>query len=274
MPNQILDALMQYLTTPQGGGRSNMTMSQDWAGQTLLPKPTPQPNVWDTLTNYLTTPQGGNRSNMAMSLPQTQTTPQPMAQPQATPINPYDMGFRVQGTPDSGGTATALPADRPQGSPSPVMEFLRQMGIPLASAAVGLASPQMLPGAAGMATGFAGEMSKEREYEKKLAIAKEGVPTYTFNPDTGQYEDTGVRVPRNAKISRLTSDQQNKLQEALDKIILGDSKGTEQITQETKQKFNLGDAPEASKYKDGAVLKDESGNPIAINKGGSWQSIQ
>lgn len=192
-----------------------------------------------------------NPNQQAKSMAQ----PAPQAQPQMTPP-PATM-------------------QQPQSTgPSPVMEFLRQMGIPLASAAVGLASPQMLPGAAGMATGFAGEMSKEREYEKKLAIAKEGVPTYTFNPDSGQYEDTGVRVPKNAKISRLTSDQQNKLQEALDKIILGDSKGTEQIAQETRQKFNLGDAPEAGKYKDGAVLKDESGNPIAINKGGSWQSIQ
>ena len=130
MPNPILDALMQYLTTPAPANKANVASM----GQPVdLGRVVVNPNQ------------------------QAQPMAQPQAQPQAMP------------TPMTPPPAT-MQQTQPNTQPSPVMEFLRQMGIPLASAAVGLASPQMLPGAAGMATGFASGMEKQKEYELKSKL--------------------------------------------------------------------------------------------------------
>lgn len=83
--------------------------------------------------------------------------------------------------------------------------FLAQMGLPLLSTGVGLASQDALPGAAGFTTGFNTGRKEQLDRnlkEKNLNAFKD---TYTFNPDTGEYESTGVKIPKTAVVKNLTS---------------------------------------------------------------------
>lgn len=125
-------------------------------------------------------------------------------------------------------------------------EFLKYLGIPLATAAVGLAGGGngVTAGAAGFSKGYGDSVEKQTEYKRKKELAEMGTPTYTFNPDTGQYEDTGVRIPKNAKIRNLTSEQMSAFQGMINKGLGGidkpESKTTDQIKTETSRKYSIG----------------------------------
>lgn len=253
MPNPILDALIQYLATPQNN-QSNMAMNPNPAqGARPLPQP-PQQGVGVTYSQ----PGQGNPFGATFYPQQVDLG--------RIPVNPNQQAFAPQQEPSlpKGATPPTFPQEQSTSprQPSPIMEFLRQMGIPLASAVAGVANPNLLPGTAGLATGYSEEMSNQREQERKLAIAKEGVPTYTFDPDTGTYEDTGVRIPKNAKTRNLTSEQQIKLRDALDKILKEPSKSTEEITSEVKSKYKIGESINrgGSDYK--VVGFDKDGEPL------------
>ena len=97
----------------------------------------------------------------------------PTSQAQMQPPLPDpSMGGIVRGTPEPTQTPNALPAlppDVQQQGNNAIWEFLKQMGIPIASTIAGMASPGMLPGAAGLSTGYASGMkeAKDRELEKE-----------------------------------------------------------------------------------------------------------
>lgn len=90
---------------------------------------------------------------------------------------------------------------------SPFMKFLTQLGIPLATTGIGMAVPGALAGAAGFNTGYGSELSKQNEAARKKELVKQYSDAYTFNPDTGEYESTGVKIPKGAQVRNLTSQQ-------------------------------------------------------------------
>jgi hypothetical protein len=112
----------------------------------------------------------------------------------------------------------------------------------LAATGVGLVNKNMLAGAAGFNTGYAGGLDKEADRKLKKEQMDRMSPTYTYDPDTGEYKETGVSVPRGAQIRNLTSkDKMNLLSqilspEELGSLNLGD-KSTEDITKGVKDPY-------------------------------------
>lgn len=135
--------------------------------------------------------------------------------PQSIPIGYNPRTDSVGGAQLDERSPVALPAERQAQQPgskstdtrSPFMKFLTQLGIPLATTGIGMAVPGALAGAAGFQTGYTGELAKDREKERKKELVKQYSDAYTFNPDTGEYESTGVKIPKGAQVRNLTSQQ-------------------------------------------------------------------
>lgn len=136
--------------------------------------------------------------------------------------------------------------------------FLAKLGIPLATAGIGLAVPGALAGASGFNTGYSGEVAKDREMERKQKLNQGFKDTYTFDPDTGEYTATGVKIPKNAQVRNLTSDQQMQLNDKINALLgmdeakTGDAiKGAQQKTKEVQGNVPAGAAhysPSTKKY--------------------------
>lgn len=97
--------------------------------------------------------------------------------------------------------------------------MLIKLGVPVGSAILGTINPDLLPETAGMVTGYNQGVQRSEDRRDAVNKANETTPTYTFDPDTGDYIETGVRLPKNAEVRNLTSKQINDLQNQLDRII-------------------------------------------------------
>ena len=168
----------------------------------------------------------------------------------------------VQGTPEQTNFPTALPAIKtPQLDDNGQTTFgrlLSRLGLPLLSTGVGMAVPGALAGASGFNTGYSGEVAKDREMERKQKLNQGFKDTYTFDPDTGEYTATGVKIPKNAQVRNLTSDQQMQLNDKINALLgmdeakTGDAiKGAQQKTKEVQGNVPAGAAhysPSTKKY--------------------------
>src|SRR3990167_1455146 len=93
----------------------------------------------------------------------------------SAPLPDPSMGGIVRGTPEPTQTPNALPIfppDVPQQGNNAIWEFLKQMGIPIASTIAGVANPSFLPGAAGLNTGYASGFQSGQEFKLKKETAE------------------------------------------------------------------------------------------------------
>lgn len=81
--------------------------------------------------------------------------------------------------------------------------FLSRLGVPLATAGVGLAVPGALPAASNFQTGYVGEVVKDRELERKQKLNKGMVPIYERDAN-GELTIKGY-APKGAKVLNAKS---------------------------------------------------------------------
>lgn len=121
--------------------------------------------------------------------------------------------------------APQMPQQMTQPQGGGFKEFLLQLGLPLLSTGVGLASPRMLPGAAGFnqaySPAFQGARKNQQEYGLEEAKLKEKKkekedkekprPAVTYDPDSQKFFDSNGKeikdIPYNAVIRNKTSGQ-------------------------------------------------------------------
>jgi hypothetical protein len=96
-------------------------------------------------------------------------------------------------------------APQQQSAQNPLIAFLKQYGVPLAAAGIGLTNDKYLPVAAGVATGYMGEKEKQKAAKAELDKEGEEIPVYIFDEATGTLLDGAGNtvnissVPKDAK---------------------------------------------------------------------------
>lgn len=216
--NPILQALVNSILSQ---GSKNPA-----PGATPLPQPPPE----GVKASY-SQPSQSNPFGVTFS-------PQPVDLGRIT-VNPNTQAFapQQQTSLPQGALPPTIPEEnsgQPQGE-SAVMSFLRQMGIPIASTIAGMASPNLLPGAAGLSTGFNTGMQQAKENvikEEELKIKKQ--PRFAHILDeNGQLIST---VPIGPK------DITNMKRAGIDLSSFGidtpKSRSTEDISSEVSEKYN------------------------------------
>jgi len=165
--NPLVDALLAALTktspTPQGQDVGSPALSEG-IGKSI-----------GTAMQYSQapgTPAGDIRPIVATG--QAQPT-QPVQQPQQSNVRPQ------------------------QGGGFNLGNFLTQLGIPLATTAVGVGIPGALPGAAGFQTGYTGELAKDYATNREINKEKKGKGVYTIDKKSGTLRSVG-NVPSGAQI--------------------------------------------------------------------------
>lgn len=160
------------------------------SGETYYPAPNPLLQALaDALgrTSPPQTPAGDIR-------PLTITAPPPI--PASVPVS----------APVAQPVTTPTKQDTASQEPSKFMQFLKTLGLPLASTALGLAVPQTLAGAAGFNTGYAEGREKALDRQSKKELYDKMINVGTFDPDTGEFNITG-KVPKGTQIRNLTSEE-------------------------------------------------------------------
>jgi len=84
----------------------------------------------------------------------------------------------------------------------PFFDFLKAIGIPLATAGIGVGVPGALPGAAGFQQGFVGAQEKQREKEEEALATKDFI---IVDPETG--EEQIFKVPKSAQVQQKRQKQ-------------------------------------------------------------------
>ncbi len=139
-----------------------------------------------------------------------QPMPQPMAQPTVPPPPPIQQPISPEGK-----------KGEKQGFNWG--EFIKQIGIPLATAGVGMAVPGALAGAAGFGTGYTGQREKLREEEARAKAENEGTKDFVI-VDPNELDENGnpktqvVKVPKKAIVTKKgASRSQNMLDQFINK---------------------------------------------------------
>ena len=121
-------------------------------------------NYFRNLERTSASRQMGNFSN-PVDLGRRAVNPQ-QAQPAPSVSSPVPDGILSAPNPSAIGAGQTAP-NAPASNTFNLGKVLLQMGVPLASVIAGLSSPKLLPGAAGLSTGYAAGFEKERELQKK-----------------------------------------------------------------------------------------------------------
>lgn len=174
-PSNVLDVLKAPLAL--GIAPGTRTQGSSPVGENLA-------ITSEILSRFLSQPgiAPGTRIGDATSVPQTiaPQTAAPQATPQVSTAPQIPQGLLPPTTSLAGGAVTgtaqgktpkALPAEKEKGSPFLTLENLIRFGVPIGAAIAGSVNPNLLPQAAGLATGFTGEVTRQKKEETKLAVA-------------------------------------------------------------------------------------------------------
>src|SRR3990167_3588685 len=160
--------------------------------------------------SMLGSPQGLNMNNnpaLDFMANRQGGVPQAPQAPQATQMA-TSIPASIPGSPQPQQSQPAQQDQGQSGEMNSFMKFLIQAGVPLGAAIAGTANPNLLPQAAGLATGYVVGQDKyqKREDELKKLVGNDEV--ILFDDKTGEYEV--VKVPPNRRIITKGGSSSNK----------------------------------------------------------------
>lgn len=157
------------------------------------------------------------------------------------------------------------PVIKGEESEGSLRDLLVQLGIPLATAGIGVGFPDALAGAAGFQTGFVGEQQRqeERQEQKKQDLVKR---IQGFEKESRTIAKELTKAGANPTVEEFFKSTREILRE-----VLAQQGFTAEATQPKKDVLNIKDAPSAKNRADGSKLKQD-GKVLAIAKDGQWVS--